>query len=76
MLYIPGGAQKEPGIPSNTQFRESKTSEKLASLMNPSFWPKCGDCIKVGSLKELSCCVGAGPVGGMFGFADTAATRQ
>lgn len=53
-LYIAGGAQKESGIPSNTQFRESKTSEKLASLINPSFWPKCGDGIKVGSFIELS----------------------
>lgn len=59
--YITGGATNESGIPSNTQFSESNTSEKPASLMNAP-WSKLGAYIRPGSWSEWSCGRVTGPV--------------
>lgn len=52
--YKMGGATKESGMPSKTQFRESKTSENPASLKKAPPSSNCAGIIKEVS-KELSC---------------------
>lgn len=51
--YMPGAPIKDSGIPSNTQFSESNTSEKLASFIN-ALSSKLVESIRLGSLSAFS----------------------